>query len=153
MSVHGDMKLTDSKGKMMYLARGKMLSVTDKVEVINGQGDKIATIVKKPISVHNRHTVTLKDGTKFDVTNQWMHVIQDVFSIEELGWKIKGDILGLSFDIYDQEKRMIAHMGVRALSLHDKHSLDIYQKDQEEKVVGVIFALLHMMADREKNKK
>lgn len=51
MDVHGDMKLTDSKGKMMYLARGKMLSVTDKVEVVNGQGDKIGTIVKKPISV------------------------------------------------------------------------------------------------------
>lgn len=153
MGVHGDMKLTDSKGKMIYLARGKMVSITDKVEVASSQGEKIATIVKKPVSIHDRHTVTLKDGTKFDVTNQWMHVVRDVFAIEELGWKIKGDILGLSFDIYDKEKRMVAHMGIRALSLHDKYTLDIYQPDQEEKVVGVLFAFLHMMADREKNKK
>ena len=70
-------------------------------------------------------------------------------NIEGLAWQLRGNILGLNFQLYDQNGDVVALISQKMLSLHDKYCIDIYQPDYEEVVVTILITLQHMMNDRE----
>jgi uncharacterized protein YxjI len=88
------------------------------------------------------------DGTEFELSNEIFHIIKDITNIEGLGWQLRGNILGLNFALYDRTDNVIAVIGQKFISIHDKFCIDIYQKEHEEKVVAILVALQHMLRDR-----
>jgi uncharacterized protein YxjI len=84
----------------------------------------------------------------FEVSNEFFHLIKDITNIEGLGWQLRGNIAGLNFELYDQDERIIAVIGQKAISLHDKYCIDIYRPDCEKVVVAILVTLIHMMKDR-----
>ena len=66
-----------------------------------------------------------------------------------LGWQLRGNILGLNFQLYDADGGIIAVIGQKLLSLHDKYCVDIYRPEAEPVVVAILVTLQHMIKDRE----
>jgi acetyl-CoA carboxylase carboxyltransferase component len=54
------------------------------------------------LTLHERHFVTMADGTYFELSNELWHLIKDITNIEGLGWQLRGNILGLNFELYDE---------------------------------------------------
>ena len=104
---------------------------------------------RKLFTLHEQHFVTMADGTAFELSNEHFHLIRDITNIEGLGWQLRGNVLGLNFELYDAEGEIIAVIAQKLFSLHDKYCVDIYQPKKEKTVVAILITLQHMIRDRE----
>jgi uncharacterized protein YxjI len=117
--------------------------------VFDAAGRHVAHIERKFFTLHERHFVTMADGTAFELSNELFHLVKDVTNIVGLGWQLRGNILGLNFELYDENGQIIAVIAQKLFSLHDKYCIDIYRPEYEPFVVAILVTLQHMIRDRE----
>ena len=149
LTLHHRIEITDDRGEVVYRAQSKAISLHDRTELFDAQGNSVAKIWKKVLTLHERHFIAMADGTEFQLSNELWHLIKDVTNIEGLGWQLRGNILGLNFQLYDENGGVIAVIGQKMISLHDKYCIDIYRPEHEQKVVAILVTLQHMIRDRE----
>ena len=147
-TLHHHIDITDEHESILYQANSKFLSLHDKTDVTDAAGKQIAHIERKIFTLHQRHFVTMEDGTQFQLSNELWHLVKDITNIEGLGWQLRGNIVGLNFELYDENGAIIANIGQKLLSIHDKYCIDIYQPDKEAKAIAILVTLQHMMNDR-----
>ena len=147
-SLHKDTDITDEQENVVYHSRTKFPSLHDKTDITDSSGNQVAHIERKILTLHERHFITMADGTAFQLSNELWHLIKDISNIEGLGWILKGNIVGLNFQLYDEQDQLIAVISQKMFSIHDKYCVDIYQPDKEKTVVAILVTLQHMMADR-----
>ena len=147
-SLHHLIDIMDDGENVVYRARTKFLSLHDKTDVTDASGNQVAHIEKKFFTLHERHFVTMADGRKFELSNELWHIVKDVTNIEGLGWQLRGNIVGLNFQLYDSDGSIIAVIGQKMFSLHDKYCIDIYRPEVENIVVAILVTLQHMIHDR-----
>ena len=82
-----------------------------------------------------------------------MHIVRDVTNIVGLGWQLKGNILGLNFQLFDEHGEVIAVIAQKLFSIHDKYCIDIYKPEHEKTVIAILITLQHMIKDREASSK
>ena len=148
-TLHHHIDITDSNEQVVYEANSKFISLHDKTDIQTAGGEHVAHIERKLFTLHERHYITMADGTEFELSNEIFHIIKDITNIVGLGWQLKGNILGLNFEVYDSNDEIIAVIGQKMLSIHDKWCIDIYKKEHEQKLVAILITLQHMIKDRE----
>lgn len=148
-SLHKHTDITDASERIVYQARSKFFSIHDKTDITNANGEFVAHIERKFFTLHQRHFVTMADGIRFELSNELFHLIKDITNIEGLGWQLRGNILGLNFELYDENENIVAVIGQKMISLHDKYCVDIYKPEAEPIVVAILVTLQHMIKDRE----
>ena len=148
-TLHHRIDITDVREQVVYQAQTKFPSLHDKTDITDASGNPVAHIEKKILTLHQRHFITMSDGQSFELSNELFHLIKDITNIEGLGWQLQGNILGLNFELYDQAGNVIAVIGQKMLSIHDKYCVDIYQPELERQVVAILITLQHMIRDRE----
>ena len=147
-TVHHHIDIVDDNENIVYQANSKVFSLHDKTDVTDALGRQVAHIERKFFSIHERHFVTMADGTKFELSNEVMHLVKDITNIVGLGWQLRGNIAGLNFELYDADGGIIALIGQKMFSLHDKYCIDIYRPEHEQTVIAILVTLQHMMSDR-----
>ena len=148
-SLHHKIDVTDEKGILKYHAETKFPSLHDRTYISDAHGHLISYVYRKFFTLHERHFIEMESGLSFEMATEWFHIIKDIMNIEGLAWQLRGNILGLNFQLYDQNGELVALISQKMLSLHDKYCIDIYQPDYEEVVVTILITLQHMMNDRE----
>jgi len=148
LTLRHEISVTDDRENVVYRAQSKVVSLRDKTDVFDAADEPVAHIEKKLFSFHERHFITMADGTQFELSNELFHLIKDVTNIVGLDWQLRGNILGLNFELYDEQKRIVAVISQKMLSLHDKYCIDIYQPEHEKIVVAILITLQHMIRDR-----
>ncbi len=148
-SLHHHIDITDDQERVVYEANSKAISIKDKTDITDAHGSQVAHIESKIFSLHERHFITMASGEKFEMSNELFHLVKDITNIEGLGWQLRGNIVGLNFELYDRDESIIAVIGQKAISLHDKFCIDIYRPECEQIVVAILVTLIHMMKDRE----
>ena len=148
-TLHHHIDVMDENEVVKYTSRAKFISLHDKTEVYKASGEHVAHIQRKLISLHERHYVTMENGTQFELSNELLHIIKDITNIKGLGWQLRGNILGLNFELYDGNGDVIAVIGQKLISIHDKYCIDIYKPEYEEIIVAILITLQHMIRDRE----
>ena len=147
-TLHHRIDITDDREQVVYQAQTKFPSLHDKTDITDAAGNPVAHI-EKILTLHQRHFITMSDGQSFELSNELFHLIKAITNIEGLGWQLQGNILGLNFELYDQAGNVIAVIGQKMLSIHDKYCVDIYQPELERRVVAILITLQHMIRDRE----
>lgn len=148
-TLHHHIDITDEHGNLAYESNTKFLSIHRKTDITDAKGRQVAHIEAKVLTLHARHYVTMADGTGFELSNELFHLIKDIFNIEGLGWQLRGNIVGLNFQLYDENGKIVAVIGQKMLSLHDKYCIDIYQPENEEIVVAILVTLQHIIYERQ----
>ena len=148
-SLHHRIEITDENKNVVYRSNAKVISLHDKTELYKASGEHVAHIERKLISLHERHYVTMDSGLHFEISNELFHIIKDVTNIIGLDWQLRGNILALNFELYDKDGSVIAVIGQKWISIHDKYCIDIYRPEYEEIIVAVLVTLQHMIRDRE----
>ena len=149
MTLHHRIEITDGNENVVYRAETKFPSLHDKTDVYDAQDRPVAHIEKKFFSLHQRHFITMAEGEAFELSNELFHLIKDITNIEGLGWQLRGNILGLNFELYDADEQIVAVIAQKLFSLHDKYCIDIYRPEYEKTVVAILVTLQHMIQDRE----
>ena len=147
-TLHHHIDITDEEGNIVYQSESKAISLHDKTDVTDANGEHVAHIERQVLTLHERHFVTMADGTYFELSNELWHLIKDITNIEGLGWQLRGNILGLNFELFDENGEVIAVIGQKLISLHDKFCIDIYKPEHEKIVVAILVTLQHMIRDR-----
>lgn len=148
-TLHHKIEITDDREQVVYQASSKFFSLRDKTDITDAAGNQMAHIERKIFTIHQRHFVTMADGLQFELSTELLHLIKDVTNIVGLGWQLRGNIIGLNFELYDRDGSVIAVIGQKLFSLHDKYCVDIYRPEQEAVVVAILVTLQHMIRDRE----
>ena len=148
LSLKHRIEITDDNENVKYRTQSKIISLHDRTEIYDANDRLVAKMWKKFLSLHERHFVQMADGTEFQLSNELWHIVKDVTNIEGLGWQLRGNIAGLNFELYDAAGNVIAVIGQKMFSIHDKYCVDIYQPDKEAIVVVILITLQHMMKDR-----
>ncbi len=148
-TLHRKTDITDENEQVVYKSWTKFPSLHDKTDVTDAQGNQVAHIERKFWSLHERHFVTMADGREFQISNEFFHLIKDITNIEGLGWQLRGNIVGLNFELYDENEQIIAVIGQKMFSIHDKYCIDIYQPEHEAATIAILVTLQHMIKDRE----
>lgn len=148
-TLHHHIDVVDDQEQLVYQARTKVLTLHDHTELVDAAGNSVATIRKKIFTLHERHFVSMANGTEFQLSNELWHLIKDVTNIEGLGWQLRGNIMALNFELYDADGSVIAVIGQKMISLHDKYCIDIYRPECEKEVIAILITLQHMIRDRE----
>ena len=148
-TLHKDTDITDEAGNMVYHSHSKFLSLRDKTDITDRNGTHVAHIERKIFTLHERHYITMADGTYFELSNELWHIFKDISNLEGLGWVLRGNIAGLNFQLYDAQENIIAVIGQKMFSIHDKYCIDIYKPEYEDRIVAILITLQHMIKDRE----
>ena len=86
--MHRRIDVTDEKDSLKYYTQSSIFALKGKTEIMDADGNVIAHLEKKPISLHEKHFVTMADGTSFTLSNELLHIIKDITNIEGLGWQL-----------------------------------------------------------------
>lgn len=148
-TLHHHIDIMDASEKILYEADTKILTLHDTTDIYTADGEHVANIRRKLLSLHERRFVVMDDGKEFQLSNEIFHIIKDVTNIEGLGWQLRGNLLGLNFEIYDSLDEVIAVIAQKMFSIHDKWCVDIYKKEHEKNIVAILVALQHMIRDRQ----
>ena len=148
-SLHHRIEVVNDREEVVYRAESKAISLHDRTEIFDAEGNLVAKMWKKVLTLHERHFIEMADGTNFQLSNELWHLIKDVTNVEELGWQLRGNIMALNFELYDADESVIAVIGQKMISLHDKYCIDIYKPEHEQKVIAILITLQHMIRDRE----
>ena len=149
LTLHHKITITDAEENVVYRAESKFFSLRDKTDIFDAADNLVAHIEWKIFTIRQRHYVSMADGTSFELSNELLHLIKAITNIEGLGWQLRGNILGLNFELYDQNNQIIAVIAQKMISLHDKYCIDIYRPEYEKTVVAILVTLQHMIRDRE----
>ena len=147
-TLHHHIDITDEQGSIVYQADTKFPSIHDKTDIRDAEGRQVAHIERKLMTLHERHYVTMADGKKFEMSNELFHLVKDITNIEGLDWQLRGNIAGLNFELYDGQDRVIAVIGQKMLSMHDKYCIDLYQPEFQDITIAILVTLQHMIKDR-----
>ena len=148
-TLHRHIDITDAQERVVYEANTKFPSLHDKTAITDSQGNQVAHIERKLFTLHERHFVEMANGTRFEMSNEFFHLVKDITNIEGLGWQLRGNVIGLNFELYDRDESIIAVIGQKMISLHDKYCIDIYRPELEPEVIAILVTLQHMIKDRE----
>ena len=148
-TLHKHIDITDEQEQIVYTADTKFPSLHDKTDIRDAAGNQVAHMERKILTLHERHFITMEDGTQFQLSNELWHIIKDITNIEGLGWQLRGNIAELNFQLYDADGSVIAVIGQKFISLHDKYCIDIYKPEYEDKIVAILITLQHMIRDRQ----
>ena len=149
MTLHRRIEITDAAENVLYRSETKFPSLHDKTDITDAAGNFVAHVERKFFTLHERHFITMAEGQRFELSNELFHLIRDISNLEGLGWQLRGNILGLNFELYDEKGGVIAVIGQKLVSLHDKYCVDIYRPELEKQVVAILITLQHMIRDRE----
>ena len=149
MTLHHRMEITDGAENVVYRAQTKFPSLHDKTDIFDAWDQPVAHVERKIFTLRQRHFVTMADGKAFELSNELLHLVKHIINIEGLGWQIRGNIVGLNFELYDENDGIVAVISQKMLSLHDKYCIDIYQPEREKIVVTILVTLQHMIRDRQ----
>lgn len=148
-TLHKHIDITDAQERVIYESNTRFPSIHDKTDITDAQGNPVAHVERKLFSLHWRHFVTMASGERFEIAGELFHLVKDIINIEGLGWQLRGNILALNFELYDRDESIIAVIGQKMFSLHDKYCIDIYRPEVEPTVVAILVTLQHIIRDRE----
>ena len=149
--LHQKIEIKDEQGRTLYWTKSSVIAIRGKTDIFDASGALVAHLEKKPISLHEKHYITMADGQKFTMSNELFHVFKDVTNIEGLGWKLQGNVIGLNFMLFDRNGEAIAAIGQKMISMHDRCSIDLYQPQHETVVAAIVIQLQKMLAARREN--
>ena len=150
--LHQKIQVKDEQGKLLYWTKSSIIAIRGKTDLFDAGGAQVAHLEKKPISLHQKHRITMADGREFTLSTELFHIIRDITNIQGLDWQIKGNVIGLNFTLFDQNGELVAAIGQKMLSLHNRYSIDLYQPQYEPVVTAIVIALQKMLASRSENR-
>ena len=148
LTLRNQIDITDENEKPVYQSMSKVLSLHDRTQINRTDGTLVANMHRPVLTLHERHFVEMANGKSFTIASELWHIARHIIHIEELGWTINGHILEMNYYISDEKENVVAVVGEKKISLHDKFCIDIYQPEYEEEVIAILITLIHMLQDR-----
>ncbi len=149
LSVHEKMDVLDENDEVAYRVSRKAISVHDKTRIENAAGDEVASFHAKVPSIHNIYYVEMANGTSFTMKEELTH-LRDHIDVEELGWQLRGrNVLAFDFGVFDAEDREIATAHRKLATMHGEYDIDVLEESVVDEIVALFVVITRIIALRQ----
>ena len=147
ISIRDSFTVKDEYGNDRYQVVGKFLETSKKLHIKDMQGNEVASIREKKISLKPKFYLYIRDEKVGEIVKD-RAMIGDKYHITGLDWKIKGNDAYHDYKIV-KEGRKIAEIRKKRLAMTDTYVLDIENAVEEIPALAAILAINYMAAEEE----
>jgi uncharacterized protein YxjI len=147
-----DFDITDEHGRMVYRVDGKVLTLRDRLELVDAAGREVASVVRKLVARRLTYRGTIRDEHAADVRKHFFTPFRDKFTIDVPG----PDDLEVSGDLFDHEfeirrgGRTVARATRKLLRIRDTYVVDVAAGEDDLLILaGVLAVDLAVQRDKE----
>ena len=72
--LHQKVEIKDEQGQTLYWTKSSVIAIRGKTDIFDANNAQVAHLEKKPISLHEKHFITMADGRRFTLSNELFHV-------------------------------------------------------------------------------
>lgn len=139
--------IKDENNNPQYEVVGKILSIGNKLDIYNMQGNKVLYIEQKVLRFLPEY-ILYKDGNIVGRINKELTLFKPRFKIESQFGKfsIDGDVFKHNFNILNNG-RPIAWINKRWVSLSDTYSVDISDEEDQAFILAMVIVLDQILYD------
>lgn len=148
VTVHGTCRISDMEGSLLYEVKGKVLSPTEQTSLLDTEGNEVAHIHKKVMSLHETHYIEMGGQLVTELRTKPLHIMHQEIDLPELGWKITGNVAEHDFSLLDENGEELAKMHRAWLSLGEGYHITVAREEDEVLVLAIATALERIMAAR-----
>ena len=126
-------------GEDRYFVEGKVISIGKKLRVYDAEGNELAFVNQKLVSLMPKFTVEINDQ-EVAVIKKKVTFLKPKYIIEGPGWEVQGDFLSHDYEIVENGRTIVA-IHKKWMSWGDAFELDIEDESQEVLAVAVVLAI------------
>lgn len=151
MTMHKKIEVKDENDNIVYEASTDYFTLHDKTHIKNAQGQEVAEIEKKLISLNAKFTAQMSDGRTFLLHDELGHLLTDNMDIPELGWRVKGDLMQHDYELVNSQGDILAATHRKWISIREAYEVEIEDESQLDTIITVLIILEHIVFTRVQN--
>ncbi len=129
----GIREITDGDDRVLYVNKVKMLSLRGKTDIYDNSTGKVTAHYESELfSMSYRHYAQMDDGLSLELSYG-----DDEITVSPIGWTVRMDGFVRNCFLFDAEGRILAFIGRKQWSMHDRYSIDIYVPEEERLIVTI----------------
>jgi uncharacterized protein YxjI len=138
LSIGDDYWIEDEDGRRAFRVDGKALRVRQTFVLEDAQGDEVATIQERKLSVRDKMAIE-RGGASLATVRKALVGIRDRFSIDVAGggeMKAKGNIVDHEYEI-DRDGQTVASVSKRWFRVRDTYGVEIAPGEDDALVLAI----------------
>jgi uncharacterized protein YxjI len=139
--------IKDEAGQDRFFVSGKILSWGKNLTLTDGSGAELANVKQKILSFTPTFEISY-DGKVVGKVVKKFQLFKNDFRIDDLGWEVKGDILGHDFTLVAPQG-VVATVSKAWFSWGDSYRVDIDQSVPPSLVLALVIAIDAGMEDED----
>jgi uncharacterized protein YxjI len=146
-----DYAIRDESGREVYRVDGKVLAIGDKLVLEDRDGNTVATIRKKLISLRSAYEIHRDGHHAATVTKALFSPLRCKFSVDLPGpadMEARGDILDHEYELTRDGQR-VAEVSKRWISIRDTYAIDVAEGEDDVLVLACAVVLERMCHDED----
>ncbi len=134
----------DENENLVYSADREFFNFGKKLTVADAAGNVVASVQHVPFSIPCTYALTA--GTReYDLTRHFA-LFSRSYSIDELGWEVEGDFMGLDYEI-TKDGRRVAAVSRAWMTLGDRYALEV--ADPRDALIALLTVIAIDCCDEE----
>jgi len=141
-SFKDQFRIMDETQNVLYEIKGKFMSIKNKLELTNQQGEMLLRSERKVLTLMPKYYI-------FDARDQEIALIKRIFgfkprfdlNILNRDYFVDGSLFGHSFGIYDDNKNLVASISKKIISWGDTYEIDIQDEENVELFLFVVIII------------
>lgn len=152
LSLHQKIEILNENNAAVYHVESKVVSIHNTTYIYDAHKRQIAVIKRKPVSMHETHTLEMASGEVIEISTDWFHLMDDVIRIDSLGWQLHGDVLQHNYELIDEHGQTAATTHHKWVSLHDVYYINVLNERELDRIVCIYVMLEKIIRDREQRR-
>lgn len=140
----------DQAGNAVYRNQGRFFNLTDKIKMLDGLENEVATLHSKLLQFPKSFYVEIGGKEAAKVTPKPMALLKAAFDIVLASgerWKLSGKLSNHSFTLENEKGQVIATASRDWITITDGYGIDIAEGQDDLLVLMVIVALETSLGD------
>lgn len=129
----------DGEKNRRYTVKGEIIALGKKLHLYDEQGNELAYVKEKIVSLLPEYIIYIR-GQKTAKIVKDITLFRPKYTVKELDWKVKGDILDHEYEIR-RKKEVIAAVSKKWFAIGDTYEIDINDSADELTVLATVLAI------------
>lgn len=135
-SIHRKFYIKDEMDRDVFEISSKAISFGDKTTIRDLNGNEIAYIEQRLLHFTPHYDIFINGEMVCNISKKFQFFKNDY--VLSNGYEVKGNVLGLNYNIYNESGNEVANITKKFISIGDKYTMDI----KDEKNLNIILSII-----------
>lgn len=137
LSILDSYDIYDEDGRTLFTVKGKW-GLSHRFAIYDRNNIEVGYIEEKILTLFPKFYI-YANGKQIGMIRRRFTVLRPLYTLDELGWEMTGDIFQWDFTIRDSSNRLVADITKKLLSFSDTYWIDV--PNEQNALVALMFIL------------